>query len=129
MDLYVKIGIMCVILVVVMAYVSYVYRLDRIRKIILSLVIQAERKFGPGNGVIKYSYVVGLVYPSIPLAARVFISEKLVGEIIEDGVLYIKEHLAEPPCPPIVTCNVPPVTVAPDAQTTITSGYIKIGDS
>jgi len=66
-----------------------------VKKIVLALVIEAEKKYGNGTGEFKYAYVVGLVYTYIPAVLRVFLSEKALDQAIEAAVQYMKDQLAK----------------------------------
>ena len=79
-----------IVFVIMLVYNS---RMPHVRNMILSLVIEAEKNFGKGNGNVKYSYVVGKIYPLLPLVVRLFITESMLGVVIEECVLILKEQL------------------------------------
>jgi hypothetical protein len=66
-----------------------------LKKIILSLVVQAEKELGSKTGEIKYAMVVERVYQLIPSILRVLITKKELDNMIEDAVLYLKVYLTE----------------------------------
>ncbi|HWR61914.1 MAG TPA: hypothetical protein VN580_09905, partial [Clostridia bacterium] len=76
----------------------YLYRIgkrDTAKKIILSLVIQAEKALGSGTGELKYAMVVERAYEVLPTLVRFFITKKELDRLIEEAVQYMKLHLSE----------------------------------
>jgi len=87
-------NILVVVLVVAfIAFLVYKGRKEQAKKIILALVIEAEIKFGAGTGVLKYAYVIGLIYPRLPTVVRLFITEAKLDLLIENAVTYLKLEL------------------------------------
>jgi hypothetical protein len=66
-----------------------------VRKIILTLVIQAEKQLGSGTGELKYAMVVERLYRIFPTTVRWFLSEKELDRMIEEAVVYLKGYLAQ----------------------------------
>lgn len=62
-------------------------------KVALALVAQAEKEYGSKTGEIKYAVVVAQLYKHIPLAIRPFISEVMIGNIVEDAVKTLEKVL------------------------------------
>ena len=60
-------------------------------QIILTLVVEAEKKYGDGTGAVKLASVIDWVYPKIPAVIRFFISEKHLEKMIENVLLEAKE--------------------------------------
>ncbi|GHU56991.1 hypothetical protein AGMMS49975_21520 [Clostridia bacterium] len=52
-------------------------------KIVLTLVVEAEKKYGAGTGAVKLAAVVDWLYPKIPAIIRLFITEKQIEQQIE----------------------------------------------
>ncbi|MBB6217512.1 hypothetical protein HNQ80_003633 [Anaerosolibacter carboniphilus] len=76
-------------------YLCHTNREDRIRRIVLALVIQAEKQLGSGTGELKYAMVVERLYDVLPTVVRWFLSEKTLDRMIEEAVVYLKEYLAQ----------------------------------
>jgi len=88
------INILVVVLVIAfIAFLVYKGRKEQAKKIILALVVEAELKFGSGTGLLKYAYVIGLVYPKLPTIVRLFITEGKLESLIENAVTYLKSEL------------------------------------
>lgn len=88
------------ILIIVIVFFSliYLYRIgkrDTARKIILGLVIQAEKALGSGTGELKYAMVVERAYNVLPTLIRFFITKKELDNLIEEAVRYMKTQLSE----------------------------------
>lgn len=66
---------------------------DFVRKVVLSLVVQAEKALGSGTGELKYAMVVENVYKVLPYILRLLISKKELDNMIESSVQYLKEYL------------------------------------
>lgn len=66
---------------------------ETVKKIILSLVIQAEKSLGSGTGELKYAMVVERAYSLLPLSVRLFITREQLDNLIEEAVRYMKRQL------------------------------------
>jgi len=66
---------------------------DFVRKVVLSLVVQAEKALGSGTGELKYAMVVEELYRVLPFILTLLISKKELDNIIESSVQYLKEYL------------------------------------
>ena len=76
----------------------YIYKRGKkefVRKVVLFLVVQAEKALGNGTGELKYTMVVENVYKILPPILRILISKKELGTLIENGVVYLKEYLKQ----------------------------------
>jgi len=76
----------------------YLYRIgkrDTVKKVILSLVIQAEKALGSGTGDLKYAMVVERAYAVLPTLVRFLITKKELDNLIEEAVRYMKMQLTE----------------------------------
>lgn len=79
-------------------YLLYKGQIRLVKRIILGLVIEAEKVFiGKEKGVYKYHYVVSRIYPQLPSIVRFFITEQRLDEMIEECVDILKEWLQEYP--------------------------------
>lgn len=67
---------------------------DTVKKIILSLVVQAEKTLGSGTGELKYAMVIEAVYNKLPTVIRFLFTPKEIDNMIEEGVDKLKEILA-----------------------------------
>ncbi len=72
------------------------------KKIILSLVIEAEQKFGAGTGALKFAFVIGFVYPKLPKIVRLFITENALDSMIESALTLLKTELQPVPVTEVV---------------------------
>ena len=64
------------------------------KAIVLSLVAEAEERFGGGTGEIKYSAVVKAIYDRLPALGRFLISRTALSKMIESAVAKLKEILS-----------------------------------
>jgi len=68
----------------------------RAKRIILSVVLAAERKFDiQGAGKQKYAYAIGIIYSRLPWVLKIFISENEVQTLIEEAVTNMKNILKD----------------------------------
>ena len=84
------------LIVVFLGFLTWLWykgKKDTVAKIILSLIIQAEKEFGSGTGQLKYNYVLGEAYKLLPSLLKIFLTEKKLNTLIDDGVLKLKELL------------------------------------
>ena len=66
-----------------------------VKRIVLSLVIEAEKKLGSGTGELKYNIVIEGLYRRLPWILRLIYSEKQLDKLIEDAVDFLREYLAD----------------------------------
>ncbi|MTI69632.1 MAG: hypothetical protein FH751_05175 [Firmicutes bacterium] len=64
-----------------------------VKKIILSLVVQAEKTLGSKTGDLKYAYVIQKVYEILPFYMRILYTKKEISNMIEQAVNHLKEYL------------------------------------
>lgn len=86
-----------VILTALAAGILLLYRFGCVKQakaILLSLVTEAEEKWGGGTGEIKFSAVAEALYEKLPSAAKFLLSEKTIASLIESAVERMKEYLA-----------------------------------
>ena len=67
---------------------------DIVRKILLSLVVQAEKTLGSGTGELKYAWVVDNFYNKMPGIIKLLFTKKEIDTMIEQSVQKLKEVLA-----------------------------------
>lgn len=84
-----------VLFIGVLGYLYKTSRKDVIRKIILALVVQAEKTLGSGTGELKYAMVVERAYNVLPVFVKLLITKRELDELIEEAVLYLKTYLAD----------------------------------
>ena len=70
-------------------------RKDIVKKIILSLVVQAEKHLGSGTGKLKYAYVIEKFYKYLPSTVRLLYSKKEVDVMIDEAVNKLKKMLSD----------------------------------
>ena len=68
-------------------------KIEVVRKIVLGLVVQAEKNLGSGTGEFKYAMVVENVYKTLPAVLTLLITKNELDKLIEDAVTYMKEYL------------------------------------
>lgn len=68
---------------------------ETVRKIILSLVVQAEKALGSGTGELKYAYVVDKLYDKLPKIISMLYSRKEIDNMIQAAVDKLKEVLMD----------------------------------
>ncbi len=84
------------ILLVILALVSLVYGIYKkdyaiVKKLIFSLVTEAEQAYGSGTGALKLSTVVNVLYPRLPKLFKAFVTEKKLVAMIESVLEEAKE--------------------------------------
>lgn len=67
---------------------------NTVKKIILSLVVQAEKALGSGTGELKYAMVIEAIYNKLPVVMRFLFTPEEIDNMIEEGVNKLKEILA-----------------------------------
>lgn len=63
---------------------------DEVKKIIYSLVVQAEKALGSGTGDLKYATVINTFYLKIPYMFRIMFSKKDLDMYIEEALVILK---------------------------------------
>ncbi len=79
----------------VLLVLTYMGQIGVVKKILLSLVIEAEQIYGSRTGKMKYNYVLGKAYSMIPSVVKVFVTEQTISEMLEAAVAYLQELLGE----------------------------------
>ena len=88
--------IMLVVSVVfIIIYSFFTNRTDYLKAELYSLVTQAEKIYGSKTGEMKLMYVVGKIYPKMPVILKIFLSEKQLEKIIEAVLLKAKKSWSE----------------------------------
>ena len=87
------------IIVVVIAIIGLLvlYKLgkkDTVKKIVLALVVQAEKTLGSGTGELKYAMVIDAIYNKLPFILRFLFTKKELDTFIEEAVSKMKELLS-----------------------------------
>lgn len=88
------------IIVVVIAIVGLLvlYKLgkkDTVKKIVLGLVVQAEKTLGSGTGELKYAMVIDAIYNKLPFILRFLFTKKEMDTFIEEAVSKMKDILSK----------------------------------
>lgn len=60
-------------------------QIKKIKEIVLALCVNAEIIYGGGTGAIKKASVIEAIYDLLPSWAKLFISDKTISEIVEEG--------------------------------------------
>lgn len=60
-------------------------QIKKIKEIVLALCVNAEITYGGGTGAIKKSSVIEAIYDLLPGWAKVFISDKTISDLVEEG--------------------------------------------
>jgi hypothetical protein len=79
----------------VLLVLTYMGQVEVVKKILLSLVIEAEQIYGSGAGKMKYNYVLGKAYSMIPSVVKLFVTEKTLDEMLEASVDYLQAFLTD----------------------------------
>ena len=78
----------------VLLVLTYNGQIGIVKKILLSLVIEAEQIYGSGTGKLKYNYVLGKTYSMLPSILKLFVTEVKLDEMLEGAV----DHLQGSQC-------------------------------
>lgn len=68
---------------------------DFIRRLLLDLVVKAEKEYSSGTGLIKYNHVVNEFYNIMPSIMKIFITRKMLDVYIEEAVDQLKHILSD----------------------------------
>jgi hypothetical protein len=68
---------------------------NKVKQILLHLVIEAEAIYGEKTGDVKFAYVAEKVYTFLPSVVKMFITTKEVQKLINTAVEQMKEYLAD----------------------------------
>jgi len=66
-------------------------QIKKIKEIVLALCVNAEITYGGGTGAIKKSSVIEAIYDLLPGWAKVFISDKTISDLVEEGKAQMDE--------------------------------------
>ena len=67
---------------------------ETVKRIVLSLVVQAEKSLGSGTGELKFAYVTEKVYYYLPSLVKVLFTKKEIDGYIDEGVQVLKSILS-----------------------------------
>ena len=79
----------------VILVLTYMGQIEVVKKILLSLVIEAEQIYGSGTGKMKYNYVLGKAYSMIPSVLKLFVTEQTISEMLEAAVDRLQVFLSK----------------------------------
>lgn len=89
-------SILVVLLIVIgLLFIYKKGKKEFVRKVVLSLVVQAEKSLGSGTGELKYAMVVERVYQVLPVILKLLITKSELDKLIEDSVQYLKQYLSK----------------------------------
>ena len=88
------------ILLIIAAVASLVYFVFKgnksvVMKMLYALVTEAEKQLGSGTGALKLALVIGQVYPKLPAVIKLFITEEILAQWVEDALAAAKEAWAQ----------------------------------
>lgn len=81
------------ICVTILGILWYKGKQGLVKKIILYLVIEAEKYWGSGMGKVKFTEVMAATYERLPWAIRFFVTTDTLTRWIEHAVEYIKTEI------------------------------------
>lgn len=87
-----------IVAVLVLIALAVLYKLgkkDTVKKIILALVVQAEKALGSGTGELKYAMVLDAIYSKLPYILRFLFTKKELDTFIEEAVRKLKDILSK----------------------------------
>lgn len=87
-----------IVVVLVLIVLAVLYKLgkkDTVKKIVLALVVQAEKTLGSGTGELKYALVLDAIYSKLPCILRFLFTKKELDTFIEEAVRKMKDILSE----------------------------------
>lgn len=87
--------VVVIIFILVLALLYRAGHRERVKQIILSLVVQAEKALGSGTGELKYALVVERLYYVMPLLIRFLYTKKEIDQYITEAVEWLKEYLVK----------------------------------
>jgi hypothetical protein len=70
-------------------------KVDFIKRLIRTLVVEAEKEYGSGTGRIKFEAVLTAVYERLPAILRLVISKQRIEQWIEEAVQWLKDQLGD----------------------------------
>jgi|GEM_PF-1759159 len=83
------------VFIAVLLVLLYFGQVEAVKKILLSLVIEAEAIYGSGTGELKYNYVLGKTYTMLPSVIKMFVTEKMLDGLLEVAVDQLQVFLSE----------------------------------
>ena len=87
-------GLVIMLFALFIGWLFYRGEKTRAKRIILSVVLAAERKFDiQGAGKQKYAYAIGIIYSRLPWILKIFISENELQKLMEEAVTNMKNIL------------------------------------
>ena len=93
-----RVWISIVLIIGLVLFLGYLYAKGHkgvVKKIILSLVVQAEKALGSKTGELKYAYVVEKVYDKLPFIVTMFFTKAELNNLIESAVNKLKSILSD----------------------------------
>jgi len=87
-----------IVVVLVLIALAVLYKLgkkDTVKKIVLALVVQAEKTLGSGTGELKYALVLEAIYSKLPYILRFLFTKKEIDTFIEEAVRKMKDILSK----------------------------------
>lgn len=92
LPLIIVIGLILIVAIIFWFVGKGKYR-NKVKQMLLSLVIEAEEKYGNGTGEIKFSYVAQKIYDIMPNWLQLIFSAQTIAKWIEEAVDKMKEYL------------------------------------
>ena len=85
--------IIAVVFIGVLLYLYKIGKTELVKRMVLALVVQAEKTYGSGTGELKYAMVVKEFYEKLPIILRTLFTEKELNDMIEVAVEKLKHKL------------------------------------
>jgi hypothetical protein len=63
----------------------------KLSELLFAFVTEAEKEYGSGTGALKKAKVMTWVYERLPAVAKLFITEKMLSNWVENALKYAKE--------------------------------------
>lgn len=64
---------------------------SKLSELLFAFVTEAEKEYGSGTGALKKAKVMTWVYERLPAVAKLFITEKMLSNWVENALKYAKE--------------------------------------
>lgn len=91
------VDIVSIVVIFSVAIFLYVkgYNKNILNRLVLQLVVEAEKYLGTGTGTYKFNEVMVKLYATLPFIVRVFISQKKLTQLINDNARDLQKFLDE----------------------------------
>lgn len=88
------VNIVVVLVIIIIAYIGLQTRFKgHIAGFILEIVRNAEEEYGSGTGLMKKALACEYIYDLLPAVAKIIISQKTIGKMIDEAAEELTEYL------------------------------------